>query len=68
MIAHQFKLSAHSPKRYLYYLVHYKNLLRRYSGKLWRLWRKDPMLLNLTRSTLELTGRKAALTAWFEQP
>lgn len=29
---------------YGYYPVHYKNLLLRYSGKVWRLWRKDPKI------------------------
>lgn len=67
MIARQFRVLQQSPKRYTYYLVHYKNLLMRYSGKLWQLWRKDPTMLSITRSNLELTARTARLSQWFEQ-
>lgn len=68
IIANHFQISPHSPKRYLYYFVHYKNLLIRYSGKLWRLWYKDQMLLDIIRSNFALNSRKAAVSQWFEQP
>lgn len=68
MIANQFSISPHSPKRYLYYLVHYKNLLIRYSGKVWRLWQKDQTMLAIIHSNFAINRRKAAVSQWFEQP
>ncbi|MFN8492590.1 MAG: nucleotidyltransferase family protein [Caldilineaceae bacterium] len=57
-----------SSKLYVTYLARYKDLLMRYSGKLWRLWRKDPTLLNIIGINLEIASRKAELTEWLEQP
>lgn len=68
IVAHAYAIPRQSPKLYFYYLVHYKNLLLRYSGKLWRLWRKDPVLLCIISSNLALTDRKTALSQWLEQP
>lgn len=67
-IAHFYAVPRRSPKLYVYYLVHYKNLLMRYSAKLWQLWHKDHTLLNTIKSNVALNGRKAALNQWFEQP
>lgn len=68
VIANQFQVPPHSPKRWLYYPVHYKNLLLRYSGRLWQLWRKDQALLAVVGRNLTLNHRKAAVQQWFEQP
>lgn len=67
IIANQFDISPHSPQRYLYYLVHYKNLLIRYGGKLWQLWRKEQALLDLAGSHIALNRRRAMVTQWLEQ-
>lgn len=67
IIANQFDISPHSPQRYLYYLVHYKNLLIRYGGKLWQLWRKEQALLDLAGSHIALNHRRAMVTQWLEQ-
>lgn len=68
VIANQFQVLPHSPKRWLYYPVHYKNLLMRYSGKLWQLWRKDQTLLEVVGNNLTLNAQKAVVQQWFEQP
>lgn len=67
IIAQEDEMARPAPQRYGYALTYYRNLLMRYSGKLWRLWCKDPAILGVTQSNLGLNDRKAELSQWLEQ-
>jgi len=45
LLADLYPVAASSPRIYFYYLVHFKNLCRRYGPTVWQLLRKDPKMI-----------------------
>lgn len=45
LLADLYPVAANSPRVYLYYAVHFRNLCRRYGPMVWQLLRKDPKMI-----------------------
>lgn len=60
LVAQIYSIEPHSRKLYFYYFVRWKDLLVRFGGKTWGLWRSDATILTPTQ-------QRSDLLQWLEQ-